>query len=169
KDKLKIEIDGKAEQYTMQTLSADNKISLRVNGITKTEDKNYDAKITIDKGLKPEDGGNATTDAINSSLSIPSPYVLTVQNVESEHDGTDGVITVTTSQQLTGESLSSFIKFDPQIKYTTELTDNGFMIRSSAFDVEKSYAMTITQGLRGKIGGVLKEEYNGSIAFGELE
>lgn len=169
KDKLKIEIDSKPAQYTIQTLSADNKISLRINGLAKTEDKNYDAKITIDKGLKPEDGSNATADALSSSLSIPSPYVLTIQNVESEHDGTDGVITVTTSQQLTGEGLSAFVKFDPQIKYTTELTDNGFLIRSSFFDVEKSYTMTIAQGLRGKIGGVLKEEYDGSIAFGELE
>ncbi|MEI9807533.1 MAG: hypothetical protein WDO16_06390 [Bacteroidota bacterium] len=28
---------------------------------------------------------------------------------------------------------------------------------------------TITKGLRGKIGGVLKEDYFGSVAFGELE
>jgi hypothetical protein len=169
KDKLKIEIDGKPMQHSLQTLSADNRISVRINGLAKTEDKNYDAKIIIDKGLKPEDGTNATTDVITSSLSIPSPYVLTIQNMESEHDGTDGIVTVTTSQQLTGENLSSFIKFEPQIKYTTELTDNGFMIRSSGFDVEKSYALTIAQGLRGKIGGVLKEEFNGSVAFGELE
>jgi len=169
KDKLKIEVDGKPTQYSLQTLSPDNKISVRINGLARTEDKNYDAKISIDKGLVPEDGTNATNEALSSSLSIPSPYVLTIQNVESEHDGTDGVVTVTTSQQLTGENLSSFIKFQPQIKYTTELTDNGFMIRSSSFDVEKSYALTITQGLRGKIGGVLKEEFNGSVAFGELE
>jgi len=169
KDKLKIEVDGKPMQHTVQTLSADNKISVRINGLAKTEDKNYDAKIIIDKGLKPEDGTNVTTDALTSSLSIPSPYVLTIQNVESEHDGTDGVVTITTSQQLTSENLSSFIKFQPQIKYTTELTDNGLMIRSSGFDVEKSYTLTIEQGLRGKIGGVLKEEYNGSVAFGELE
>src|SRR6478672_6454322 len=169
KDKLKIEVDGKPMQHSLQTLSADNKISVRISGLAKAEDKSYDAKIVIDKGLKPEDGTNITTDALTSSLSIPSPYVLTIQNVESEHDGTDGVVTVTTSQQLTGENLSSFIKFEPKIKYTTELTDNGFMIRSSGFDVEKSYALTINQGLRGKIGGVLKEEYNGSIAFGELE
>ena len=169
KDKLKVEVDGKPAQYSLQTLSADNKISIRLNGLAKTEDKNYEARIVIDKGLKPEDGTNVTTDALSSSLSIPSPYVLTIQNVESEHDGTDGVVTITTSQQLTGENLSSFVKFEPQIKYTTEVTDNGFMIRSSGFDVEKSYALTIVQGLRGKIGGVLKEEYNGSVAFGELE
>ncbi|MBK7680732.1 MAG: hypothetical protein IPJ29_15290 [Chitinophagaceae bacterium] len=27
----------------------------------------------------------------------------------------------------------------------------------------------ITKGLRGKIGGVMKEDYNGGVAFGELE
>src|SRR6185295_4526736 len=128
-------------------LSADNKISVRLNGLAKIEDKNYDAMIVIDKGLKPEDGTNVTTDALSSPLSIPSPYVLTIQNVESEHDGTDGVVTITTSQQLTGDNLSSFVKFQPQVKYTTELTDNGFMIRSSGFDVEKSYTLTIVQGL----------------------
>ena len=169
KEKLNIEVDGKKMDYTMQTLSADNKISVRINGLAKTEDKNYEARITIEKGLKPEEGNNATSDVLASTLSIPSPYVLTVQNVESEHDGMEGVVTITTSQQLTGEDLSSYVKFNPKIKYTTELTDNGFIIRSSAFDVEKSYALSIVKGLRGKIGGVLKEQFNGSIAFGELE
>ena len=37
-------------------------------------------------------------------LTIPSPYVLTIQNVESEHDGMEGIVRVTTSQQLTGEN-----------------------------------------------------------------
>ncbi|HEV8285652.1 MAG TPA: MG2 domain-containing protein [Chitinophagaceae bacterium] len=169
KEKLKIEIDGKQMNYTMQTLSADNKMSVRISGLAKTEDKNYEAKITIEKGLKPDERSNSTSDAITSTLSIPSPYVLTIQNLESEHDGMEGIITITTSQQLTGENIASYVKFDPQIKYTTELTDNGFIIRSSVFDVEKGYALKIGQGLRGKIGGVLKEEYNGSIAFGELE
>ncbi|MFI5188455.1 MAG: hypothetical protein ACHQF0_17110, partial [Chitinophagales bacterium] len=169
KEKLAIEIDGKKMDYALQTLSADNRISVRINGLDKTEDKNYEAKITIEKGLKPEEGSNSTNDILSSTLSIPSPYVLAIQNVESEHDGTEGVVTVTTSQQLTGENLSSYVKFDPTVKYTTELTDNGFVIRSSGFDVEKSYALTIVQGLHGKIGGVLKEEYNGSVAFGELE
>lgn len=169
KEKLKMEVDGKKTDFNLQTLSPDNKISIRITGLAKKEDKNYEVKVTIDKGLKPEDGNNSTSDAITSTLSIPSPYVLTIQNVESEHDGTEGLVTVTTSQQLTGESLASFIKFDPQLKYNVELTDNGFVIRSEKFDLEKSYALTIVKGLRGKIGGVLKEEYDASVAFGELE
>jgi uncharacterized protein YfaS (alpha-2-macroglobulin family) len=169
KDKLNIELDGKKTGFTVLTQSVDNRISVRLTGLTTPEDKNYEAKIEIDKGLLPAEGTNSTNDVINSTLSIPSPFVLTIQNVESEHDGSEGVVTVTTSQQLTSEGLSSFVKFDPSLKYTTELTDNGFIIRSEKFDIEKSYSLAIAPGLRGKIGGVLKEEYDGSIAFGELE
>jgi len=168
KDKLKIKIEGKDMELSMITRSADNKISFRINGL-KQEDKDLDAKITIDKGLKPESGNNATADAITASLVVPSPYTLTIQNIESEHDGTEGTVTVTTNQQLSGENLKNFVKFDPALSYTVELSDNGFVLRSDKFDVEKSYVLTIAKNLRGKIGGILKEDYTGSVAFGELE
>ena len=168
KEKLKFDIDGKDAGYTMITASPDNKISIRLTGI-KTEDKDLNAKVTIDKGLKPENGMHSTPEAITTTLSVPSPYVLSIQNVESQHDGLEGVITVVTSQQLTGEGLKTLVKFDPGVTFTTELSENGFTIRSDKFDVEKSYALTIVKGLRGKIGGVLKENFDGSIAFGELQ
>ncbi|MEK7225769.1 MAG: MG2 domain-containing protein, partial [Bacteroidota bacterium] len=60
-------------------------------------------------------------------------------------------------------------KFDPDLAYTVETNDYGFTLRSDKFDVEKSYALLITKGLRGKIGGFLKEDYSGSVAFGEME
>ena len=168
KEKLNVEIDNKKVAYNIITASPDNKISLRITGL-KTEDKDYATKITIDKGLKPESGSNITPDVISSTISIPSPFVLTIQNVEAEHDGVEGTVKVTTSQQLTGESISSLIKLDPSLKFTVEPNDDGFTMRSDKFDVEKSYAVSIAKGLRGKIGGVLKEDYNGSVAFGQLE
>ncbi|MEO6611897.1 MAG: MG2 domain-containing protein, partial [Chitinophagaceae bacterium] len=168
KDKLEVDIDGKKADYSLVTISPDNKISLRVNGL-KAEDRDIATRITIEKGLKPEKGNTSTDEPISSSLTIPSPYILTVQNVESEHDGAEGIVRITTSQQLTGESIKSFLKFDPDLVYTVEANDYGFTLRSDKFDVEKSYALTITKGLRGKIGGVMKEDYNGGVAFGELE
>src|SRR5688572_18843650 len=168
KEKLRLEIDGKTADYTMITASPDNKISVRITGL-KAEDKDLNARLVIDKGLKPENGMSSTDEAITATLSIPSPYVLSIQNIESQHDGMEGVITVITSQQLTGESLKSFVKFDPGLNFTTALNENGFTIRSDKFDVEKSYALTIVKGLRGKIGGVLKEDFDGSVAFGELQ
>ncbi len=168
RNKLKVEVEGKKADFNMITVSPDNKISLRINGV-KAEDKDLDAKIIVEKGLKPERGNTATVETINSSMTISSPYVLTIQNVESEHDGTDGVVRVTTSQQLTGESIRSFLKLDPDPTYRVEANDYGFTLRSDKFDVDKSYALTIVKGLRGKLGGVMREDYNNGIAFGELE
>ncbi|MGZ8553763.1 MAG: alpha-2-macroglobulin family protein, partial [Chitinophagaceae bacterium] len=168
KKKLGIEIGDKEAQYSLITVSPDNKISLRLQGL-KAEDKNIDANISIDKGLKPEKGNTATTKAITSSMTIPSPFVLTIQKVEAEHDGMEGIVRVSTSQQLTGENIKSYLKMDPDLAFNVETTDNGFLIRSDKFDTEKSYALSISPGMRGRIGGVLKEEHNDGIAFGELE
>lgn len=167
KDKLKINIDGQPANFDFITLSPDNKISVRVNGL-KMQDKDYETKVTIEKGLKPESGRNATAEPIVSNLSIPSPYVLTIQNITSEHDGTEGTVHVTTSQQLSNENIKQRIKFDPELNYTYEISDDGFIIHSDKFDLEKSYSLTIAKGLRGKIGGVLREDYFQSVAFGEL-
>ncbi|HEX7844654.1 MAG TPA: MG2 domain-containing protein, partial [Chitinophagaceae bacterium] len=168
KGKLKVEVEGNKADLTFITASTDNKISVRINGL-KQEDKDLAAIITIEKGLKPESGKNATTEALKSNMQIPSPFVLTIQSVEAEHDGTEGVVRVTTSQQLSNAGLKQFIKFDPSLDFTVQLTENGFELRSDKFDVERSYALSINSGLRGNIGGVLKEAYNGSVAFGELE
>ncbi len=168
KSKLDIEIEGKNADFNLITISPDSKISVRITGL-KSEDKDLDAKITIDNGITPEKGNMATAEDITSSVSIPSPYVLTIQNLESEHDGMEGTVKITTSQQLTGESIKPYVSISPEIPYTVEPNDYGFTIRSDKFDVEKSYSLTIKKNLRGKIGGVLKEDYNGNIAFGELE
>ncbi|HEY9363793.1 MAG TPA: hypothetical protein VIQ00_11060, partial [Chitinophagaceae bacterium] len=168
KEKLKIKVDEKEVEYVLQSLSSSENVAVRLMNI-KVVDKNYDAKIIIEKGLKPLRGKNAIDENIETKISIPSPYVLTIQNVVAEHDGSEGIVRVVTSQQLTGEALSAAISFEPSLKYTTQLSDNGFIIRSDKFDGDKSYLFKIAKGLRGKIGGVLKEDYEGDIGFGELE
>ena len=168
KSKMNIEVEGNNTTLTYITASTDNKISVRINGL-KQEDKDLTAKISIDKGLKPESGKNATAEPIKTTMLIPSPFVLTIQNVEANHDGMEGAVRVITSQQLTNDNIKTFLKMSPEVGYTVQLVDNGFELRSDKFDVEKSYELTIATGLRGKIGGVLKEEYKSSIAFGELE
>jgi uncharacterized protein YfaS (alpha-2-macroglobulin family) len=168
KDKLTIEVEGKKSDFNLVTQSPDNRITVRLAGI-KTEDKDLDVKLTVDKGLKPEAGNNSTNEAIRSSLTIPSPYVLMIQHIESQHDGMEGTVKVTTSQQLGTESIRSYIKFEPEVAFTIEPAESGFTIRSDKFDVEKSYQLVIAKNLRGKIGGVLKEDYQGSVAFGQLE
>ena len=168
KEKLSVEIEGKKTDYSFQTISPSEEVAIRLLNF-KGEDKNYEAKIKIAKGLAPLNGSKNTDEAMESLLSIPSPYVLNINNVEAEHDGTEGSVRISTSQQLTGENISSLISFEPAVKFTVEYNDFGLLLRSPQFSAEESYAMTITKGLRGKIGGVLRENYNGSVAFGAIE
>jgi uncharacterized protein YfaS (alpha-2-macroglobulin family) len=167
KEKLQIEVGGHPITYSLQTLSSDDKISIRLLNL-KMEDKNYEAKITIDKGLVPEGGANGSKEKTEMQTSIPSPFVLQINDVTTEHDGETGTLKVTTSQQVAATGLASFVKLDPAVKFSVEASDDGFVIRSDNFDQSKSYALTLTKGLRGRIGGVLHEEYNKDITFGQL-
>lgn len=168
KDKLKVEVDGKAADYTVQTMSADNKMSIRLLNM-KTEDRDYDINVSLDKGVTPEGGVNATKEKVESKTTIPSPFTLVINEINAEHDGTAGTITVRTSQEVVPESLAQFIKLDPTAKFSAEVTDDGFIVSSESFDVSKGYALTLLKGLRGRIGGVLKEEYKNNVAFGKME
>ena len=167
KDKLKILVDGQPVNYTLLTLSASDRIELRLVDL-KMEDKTLQAKITIDKGLLPEGGANGMKDNIEQTASIPSPYVLTIGEVTTDHDGTTGSIHVLTSQQVVPGGLMAALSFSPAVKFTVEPAEDGFIIKSDGFDQDKSYALTVAKGLRGRIGGILHEEYSTNITFGEL-
>jgi uncharacterized protein YfaS (alpha-2-macroglobulin family) len=168
KNKLSINIDDKPVTYQVNTLSPDSKISVRLNGL-KLQEKDVSASLVVQKGILPQGGNNATETELRSELLIPSPFNLTVNEITTEHNGTGGEIYVRTSQQVIADRLSSLLKITPSLKFNTELTEDGFVIRSEQFDVEKTYVLDVQEGLRGRIGGVLREPYSNNISFGELE
>jgi uncharacterized protein YfaS (alpha-2-macroglobulin family) len=167
KDKLQITVGGQPMTYNLQTLSPGNKISLRLLDL-KMEDRNYDAKIIIEKGLLPQGGANGSKDRTETPAQIPSPFELRVNEVTTEHDGETGTLRVSTSQQVVPADLAAYVKLDPAVKFSVESSDDGFLIHSDNFDQEKSYSLTLVKGLKGRIGGTLHEEYNTTITFGEL-
>ncbi len=168
KEKLQIEIGGQVVNYNLQTLSAANKISLRLINL-KMEDKDYDVKISVDKGLLPEGGINGSKEKAEAQSVIPSPFTLRINDISTEHDGVTGIVKISTSQQVVPANLSSLIKIEPAVKFNVEVADDGFVIRSDNFDVSKSYKIDIAKGLRGRIGGVLHEAYDNNLTFGQLE
>lgn len=170
KQKLRIVVDNKETGYELQTASVDNKFSLLLKNfqVNRDQEKDYDVRIVIAKGLVPDMGKNSTQEEITQSITMVSPYVLSIQNVESEHDGTEGFVRVKTNQQLSG-NLKDYIRFSPEMNFSVEGDETGIIIRSEKFDIEKSYSLTFLKGLRGKIGGILKEDAIHQVAFGELE
>jgi alpha-2-macroglobulin len=167
KDKLTIQLDGKPLDYSLQTISVSDRITLRLLDL-KMEDKTLDAKVVVAKGLLPDGGANGLKADIALTAPIPSPYILTVGEIRTEHDGSTGTIIVQTSQVVNESSLASAISFNPAVKFTVEATEDGFAIHSDNFDQEKSYTLNLARGLRGIIGGVLHEAYSTNITFGEL-
>ena len=168
KDKLSVTVDGEKKDYSIQTINNDKKVSVRILNV-KSEDRDYATSITLDKGLVPDGGKNATKEAIEEKFTIPSPYTLTITNVESKHDGLSATVKVFTSQQVVFDGLTNYVKVAPALKYGLELEDDGFLITGDAFDVNKTYDLLLTKGLRGKLGGTLKEDYKTNLAFGQLE
>ena len=168
KDVLSIDIAGSKAEYSIQTSSTDTKISITLLNI-KMDDKDIIAKLKISKGLIPVGGNNPTDKDIETTLTITSPFNLTVSNVEANHDGTQGTIKVYTSQQPVADNLNSFISFDGNIKFKTETSNDGFTITSEDFDLAKTYTLHLKAGLKGRIGGTLKEEYTNTLGFGKLQ
>ncbi len=168
KEKLQIDIEGKKTGFSLLTLTPDNKISLRLLNV-KAEDKDLSITVGIDKGLAPQGGSNSTSEPIALKSFIASPFELHINGVSAEHDGTVATIEVKTSQQVDDPNLASYIAFDPAVKFSVQLTDDGFIVSSDHFDASKSYALMINKGLKGKLGGILHEQYDNSVAFGDLE
>lgn len=168
KDKLTITVDGNEKEFTLVTQSPENKLSVSINNLT-VEDKDYQVKVTLAKGIKPLEGNNSTPEDLIENFNIPSPFVLLIQSVEGQHDGQEGSVEIRTSQPLVSENIKNYIKIDPEMNYSVELTESGALIRSEGFNVEKSYTLNFLKGLRGRLGGVLKEEVSQQVAFGELE
>ena len=168
KEKFSVRINNEPVSYQVNTLSPDTKLSLRLNGI-KMQDKDLVVNLVVDKGIIPQGGTNATAAPISSETVIPSPFNLTVNDITTEHNGTGGEVYIKTSQQVVLDKIAAAIKITPAVKFNTEKTDDGFVIRSDQFDASKSYVLNLAEGLRGRIGGVLREGYSNNIAFGELE
>lgn len=168
KEQLTLKEGDKPIAFTLLTMGKDSKISLRLQGV-KPEDKDLSIALTVAKGIVPDGGQQGLKEELKQNLLLPSPFVLTINGVQSEHDGTTGRILVRTSQQVVEAGLKNFISLDPATPFQVQLMEDGFMITSETINADKSYQVKLKKGLKGALGGQLKEEITESVAFGELE
>lgn len=164
---LSIEVDGEQKNFNVQTTAPDSKVSLTLVDV-KMEDKDKTVKLKLGKGLSPLRGNSATKEDITAMAVLASPYNVNINNIESNHDGSQGVIKVFMSQTPLTEGLNTFIDIQPKVNFKTEVSAEGMVISSDEFNVSTTYNLTLKKGLKGRIGGTLKEEYTSSIGFGKL-
>jgi len=168
RERLKVEIEGKEIAVDLVQTGTAQIVSVRATEF-RAEDRNYEARVKLAAGLKPVRGTNGFEEEQSTQVTIPSPFVLNINDIKSEYDGTQGTVHVYTSQQMNGENIQSFVSFSPKVKYTVQYEDYGFTISSDDFDPGNGYVMQAKMGLRGRAGGVLKESYQNNIAFGQME
>jgi uncharacterized protein YfaS (alpha-2-macroglobulin family) len=167
KDLLQIEVDEAKQNFNILNTAPESKISINLTSL-KMEDKDYLLKLKINKGLLPEGGSNSTDEDIVSSFILPSAFVVYINSVEANHDGSEGRISVFSSQLPVMDNIEKFIEIEPKVSFKTESNNEGFVIKSENFNVAQLYNITLKKGLRGRAGGTLKEEFTQQISFGQL-
>jgi len=168
KDQLSITIEGNPVSMQVRTVSTARKITARVIGLQPV-DKNFPTTIRVNKTLLPEGGTQASTEDHVLEAIISSPFNLAVTEVTSDHDGNRATIYVRTSQQVVMENLAASLSISPAVKFNVAPSDDGFVVTSDAVNPDKSYTLEMKKGIRGVLGGILREDQSDQVVFGELE
>lgn len=167
-EQLDISIESETFGFELVSNEISNNVSFIISDI-ENEDKDLNAKITIKKGLGAFNGSIKTTKDFEEDFLIPSPFKLLINDVQTNHDGSDGIITIHTTQEVNIKNIKNFITIDPSIRYTVEAYPSYFIIKSDEFSMNHKYDLSLKEGLLGKLGGKLKQEYSQPISFGELK
>jgi hypothetical protein len=165
---LSAELDGEAVNTKIITSEISENLSFSIGGLTK-EDKDQELSITLQPGLIPHGGTGKMKEKFAEKYNILSPFKLEITDIQANHDGMEGVITVYTTQRVDEKNLKSFISLTPSIKYQVEVYPGYFTIQSENFSVDSRYDLVIKQGLLGTIGGKLKSEYSHPVSFGAVQ
>lgn len=166
---LEIEIGGEKKTFVAPDAGEVSKeITLSVVGV-EPKDLVLETHISLRKGLVPLGGSVPLNIDVSTTMDIPSPYNLSIFDLEAEHDGVNGTVRVSASQGVVENDLKDYIIVEPHVAFQVTSDARSFTIISEDFDIEKKYAITIRKGLPGKIGGLLKFEYSQEVSFGELD
>lgn len=132
-------------------------------------DEETPLKIELLKGIPVVKSKYITAKDTAVTESIPSRYNLEVTEMTGQHTGTEGLITVNTSQPLREEGLKNAISISPAVNFDVTLNDAGFTITSKDMKADQTYEVTVASGLQGAFGGTLKENHTEQVSFGKLD
>ncbi len=133
------------------------------------KDEETPLKINLDKGIPVTGSKYISVKDTSFTAGIPSRYNMSVTSVTAQHTGTEGIITVTTSQPVLENNLKAAISISPQVPFEVTLSDGGFIINSSKLLASQMYTMTISRGLEGSFGGKMKSDHTEQVSFGKLK
>jgi len=133
------------------------------------KDEETPLKIEISKGVPVTNSKYISEKDTAFAMDIPSRYNLAITGVSGQHTGTEGVVTVSTSQPVLENNIKSMISFEPAVPFDIVINEAGFTITGAQFSATQQYTMRVSTGLEGAFGGRMKSEYSAQVVFGELK
>lgn len=167
-EKLKVKVNGTSTEFKVLNVNNSNEIQLELDTDSDLEQER-DISFVLASGM-PIVYSNATSNStLKSEKHLTSPAELDVSAMTTEHDGIEGRIYVTTTQQVESEGLKKHLSLKPPIAFEVEHNISGFTISSEAFESASTYELTISKNLPGVFKGKLGDNYTQQISFGKLE
>jgi len=133
------------------------------------KDEEIPVKVDVSGGIAVAGSSYKSTKDTSIDAAVPSRYNLVISEAFAQHTGTEGVITVSTSQPILGEGLKDAVTISPAVAFDIAINDGGFTIKGSSFSPTQVYELSISPKIQGAFGGRLKSGYTTSISFGKLQ
>lgn len=164
---LSVEVEGENTSYNLLNTGTSSNITVEIPGVDFNEESNV--RFVLASGFKLTENSRATSKPLEMSSILAAPTSVEISGVEAEHDGVEGRIVVTTSQQVSKDNLQKMVFFKPSVAFEVAYTTSGFIVSSENFDASTAYDMTISKDLTGVFKGNLGDDFRQQVTFGELE
>ena len=166
--KLKLDINGQEVSFRSVNGGTGKKLSIQFVPVS-DKDESADVKVTLAKGVVIAGSTIASKNDTTFTTPIASRYTLAVTNTEAQHDGLQGIVSMSLSQPVEEEGLHELIHIDPSVDFEVKTNDAGLTITSEHFDPKVSYNITLSKAITGLYGGRLKEDAVTMATFAALE
>ncbi|MGI4871736.1 MAG: alpha-2-macroglobulin family protein [Janthinobacterium lividum] len=162
---LHVSQNGHPVPFTLTAAEPDHTLGLTIN-----QEVNPGTALTfsVDPGLRAVAGSEATHGPLNTVAEVPDQQTLQVRELTGSILNGQPVVTLLTNQPVSVADIQPLLKVSPSVPFQLEALESGLALRG-AFDVGKTYEITIDPGLRGALSGQLTERFSQSVGFGESQ
>ncbi|MCR5887181.1 MG2 domain-containing protein [Hymenobacter sp. J193] len=122
--------------------------------------------VALAQGLHAVGSDQPSKSDYEKQVEVPDPQALEVRSITGTLQSADPIVTILTNQPVTTVDLQSALSVSPQVAYEVEELENGFRLKGG-FEVGKSYQVSLRQGLRGGLGGILNENFTQTVSFSD--
>ncbi len=166
--RIKLSSNGNPINFTMVNSGNGKTVTLQFMPVNDL-DQETPLKIEAAKGIPLATGKYISIKDTVIMASIPSRYSLAVTGMTAQHTGTEGIITVNTSQPMLEENLKNMVTLEPAVPFELAITDAGFILNSKNLKSDQTYILNISANVQGAFGGKMKKDYSEQVVFGKLQ